>query len=175
MRLTYLIFSLICFVLISCVRSSEKNESLVLDDFSVYVRVEHTAGDDFEYISDDQERSYLPYISNTAKLVEKNECDPEFIILSKSLRKGTKLDVRPIGIMQYLKGDQKQTLVLSVPINEELQSLDIENFSSFVLKYFSIQQIIQNWYLHRLGFGTSSKAEWQDEYFTIRFLNNCIN
>ena len=161
MRFTYLIFSLFCCTFVSCVHSSEKKEELVLDDFSVSVRVEHSAGDDFVYKDGDQERSYLPYISNTAKMVEKNSCDPEFLILSKTLRKGTKLDVRPIGVMQFLEGDQKQFLVLSVPTNKELQSLEIDDFSSFVLKYFSIQQIIQNWYLHRFGFGASNKAEWQ--------------
>ena len=164
---------LICFLWIACSdRAPDKKRNLVRTGFEV--KVKHSTGDPFEKQIDTVKYKFLPYIGNVARLKNFDQCQLEFLILAQHIRRNHDLIVVPIGILEFSEMGVKQKVIISVPENVDIRSISVDNYEEFVLKFFGVQQIIENWYHHRLGFGMVRDIRWDNELSAIRNIEACM-
>lgn len=168
------IFTICLFIILSSCTEHAPNKKRNEVRTGFDVKVTHSAGDHFEQQLDSLSYTYLPYVGNIARLKNFGDCEIDFMILSHHIRKNHSLHVIPIAILEFSEQGVKQKVVISVPENQEIRAIPVDNYDHFVVKYFSVQQIIENWYRNRLGFGMVKDVQWKNELSAIRIIEACI-
>ena len=143
----------------SCKEDVQK--SVILDDDTgVEVVIAHAAGDNWE-----ETDNFLPLPFNIA-----NRGEDEVIVLSKRIKKGEKLKVKPLGAIRILQNDTLITYIVSLPIKDEYESFNTVDFDEFSTVYSSAKWIIEQYLINRRNSYSVKLKSWENENFAIKYL-----
>jgi len=95
---------------------------------------------------------------------QQGDGDPlDVLVLGKPLKTGQVLAVKPIGLLLMKDNSEQDNKVLSIPIDEKLQTLSIENFEDLSKNHSKVREMIGEWFR---GYDKNAKIEilgWSDE------------
>ncbi len=116
---------------------------------------------------------FLPYpgnygfINNT--LMDKNKGGDgdalDVLILGESIPTGIHLPFIPIAVMMALDRGEKDSKIIGIPADPNLQVMHCENFIDFSTKYNGAKHIIKEWFMNYKGMGKMEFLGWKDEKF----------
>lgn len=155
MRITVYIAIFSIVMMASC----KKAQSPGTPEDGYWVTVQHAAGDDYAYNG----QSYFSYPFHDAKFKKFEDEGISCAIISKKLNAGSKLKVMPRALLTYEEQDMVKKCIIAVPSDSTLMSLEISNFSDFMIKYASVRNIIELWQLNKCGNGCAKMIQWKDE------------
>lgn len=146
-------------VLQSCKEDVPK--TLVIDeDSGVKVEVTHSAGDQWAKTD-----NFLPLPFNISTIG-----NDEIIILSKRIKKGESLNVKPLGAIRILQNDTLMTYVVSIPVKQKYKSLSTVDFDEFSTVYSSAKWIVEQYLINRSNSYSVKLKSWENENFAIKYL-----
>lgn len=93
--------------------------------------------------------------------------DLDVLILSKRLESGTVIGIKPIATLVLRDNGIVDTKVIAIPIDTTLQIIKAYDYQTFITRYNSIQQIIQQWFLNYKGIGQVEFLAWRDDRFAL--------
>jgi len=107
-------------------------------------------------LRDGKERiiEYLPYPGNYG-FIASTYSDPEVggdgdpldvLVLCESLKTGTILEAKPIGMLKLLDAGESDYKVICIPADENLRTVSAETFEEFSKKYPNALQLIETWF-----------------------------
>jgi len=119
---------------------------------------------------------FLPYpvnygfIPSTKMLKAQNgDGDPlDVLVLSKVLKTGQVLSVKPIGLLKMKDGQVWDNKVLSIPIDKKFQTLDIKNFKDFSSNHNFMREMIGKWFQHYDKMAQIEILGWSDESLALK-------
>lgn len=85
------------------------------------------------------------------------------VLLMEALSPGSVVEVAPIGVLQLTGDDRLHEIIVAVPVNPALQSIQVDNFVDFITDYEPARYILQEWFVNYMGFGAFQLVGWQDE------------
>lgn len=107
-------------------------------------------------LRDGKERiiEYLPYPGNYGFIAstfsnpdEGGDGDPlDVLVLCESLKTGTILATKPIGILKLLDNGESDYKVICIPADKNLRTVSAETFDEFSKKYPNALQMIESWF-----------------------------
>jgi|GEM_PF-1406440 len=154
---------------------TKSNRSSETDEGHLEVIVKYSAGDEYRIDGPkDAEARYLPYPFNTAYIRGYESEQTQCIILSQQLNKRRRLEVSPIALFSMKEFGQLKNYIIVIPIDEELHSIPVNDFSDLTTKYVSIKNIIDNWMLDRCGFNCSQNMGWGGESAGLKAIENLM-
>jgi hypothetical protein len=97
----------------------------------------------------------------------------EVIVLSTGAEVGDVLEFIPLGILKYVEGDTSGFVILGMPVDKEMRTMEVSNFLEFITLYDEVKFFIQEWWLST---GNSKKqfSGWGDEKEAIRKLESFV-
>lgn len=156
------IFCCSCLIFFSCTEKSGP-VGFLLEDQDKEVKIIYSSGEVYGDID------YLPLLGNIAKAYE---MDPnEILIIGKKMDKGTSDYIRPIGAMKYLEDNHEKLLIVAIPTNPQLRTIDVNDLVDFSVKYGSIKRIIEQWYASYRGLGKNRIIGWDNKTVALDVLN----
>lgn len=105
---------------------------------------------------------FLPYPGNWAEVVQP-EVDVSTIILTDALKEGSILEIEPVATLQLDSAGVAINVVVSVPADSVLQSIELHSFVDLITDYEPVRHILQTWFVNYRGFGTFEVIGWRDE------------
>lgn len=143
----------------SCKEDVQK--TVILDeDNGVEVKVVHSAGDNWE-----ETDNFLPLPFNVAKLG-----GDEVILLSKRVKKGEKLTVKPLGAIRILQNDTLITYVVALPVKSKYKTFNTVDFDEFSTVHSGAKWIIEQYLINRKNPYSVKLKSWENENFAIKYL-----
>ncbi len=107
-------------------------------------------------LRDGKERiiEYLPYPGNYGFIASTysepttgGDGDPlDVLVLCETLKTGTILEAKPIGVLKLLDAGESDYKVICIPADEKLRTVSAENFTEFSKKYPNALQLIETWF-----------------------------
>ena len=156
-------FSLIIITLsimfVSC--KPEVNKPINIVEEGISVHITHAAGDQYN-------NGFLPLLGNIGKV--DNENGVEVLILSVRLNVNTSYNVDPVALLKYNDGKNIRQLIVAVPTNIELRTLEIDNLVDLSVKYANVKRIIEQWYNSYNGLGQNMIQGWENKTAAINVL-----
>lgn len=152
--------SLVVFSLVSC---QQKDKVVMKEDGSFEVVVEHVAGDNYTYESEDTTISYMNYPFHVGYVRGYKSETVKCIVISKAVSARSRIMAKPIGLLSTIEKDTRNSYIIAVPSDSETRSLEMDNFSDLVTKYSSVKNIIEYWLLNKCGFGCVKSEGWGNE------------
>ena len=153
------IVGLLIFSFFSC--KEERTKKLVVDENNaVKVNITHSAGD--KWLASD---SFLALPFNVA-----NGGGEEILVLSERLKKGEKIDVKPIGAVRVEKNDSLLTYVIGLPSDKKLQTIPAADFDEFSTVYSGAKWIIEQYLVNRQDADLVKLKSWENENYAIKYL-----
>jgi len=156
-------FIWICIVLHFACYENVQTDAIHIDG-SFDVIIEHSAGDDYNYILEDTIHPYLSYPANEGYPRSLRNKELRCLILSEKLSARSRITVIPIALFSMIEHGKEINYIIAVPSEEKYVGIDIENFSDLVTKYNSVKNILEYWLLNRCGLGCSEYISWQDAH-----------
>ena len=105
---------------------------------------------------------FLPYPGNWAEIIQP-ETTIKTIILTDALREGSVLSIEPIATLQLDSAGVAIDIVVSVPSEAALKSIELDEFVDLLTEYEPVRHILQTWFVNYRGFGTFELVGWRDE------------
>ncbi|MEM6317341.1 MAG: inorganic diphosphatase [Bacteroidota bacterium] len=137
----------------SCQQTPEKPDySAVKNAFEVAISQPAGTTDD---------HTFLPYPANFGRFEDNEGVD--VLVLAPQVTKGTRLVVRPLGVLRFKEAEQTQFVIIASPLDTTLQLTSTTNFRTFLSKNAGEKQIIQDWFLFQKGIGKRELIGWEDE------------
>lgn len=94
----------------------------------------------------------------------------DIMVISESLETGTLLEVIPLALL-ILKDDfTTYYKVLAIPASPEKQIIRADMFEDIKIKYASMTDIIEDWFLSSGLYQNPMVAGWEDEHVTRNFI-----
>ena len=125
-----------------------------------------------------QERmiDFLPYPANygfvpSTKMDKKRGGDGkalDVLVIAESIKTGTILKVKPIATLLLEDDGLLDAKIVAVPIDSTLSIIKANDFQTFMIDYFAVKQIIQDWFLNYKGLGKMKMLGWRDENFALQ-------
>ena len=137
----------------------------------------------------DTNASYLPVMTTAGKRIgaedftglPANWCRLEapgaaidILLLSDPLAPGSILSFDPVAAIGIDSADTRKYIVVAVPTNETLKSVNISSFEDLLTEYEPVRNILQTWIVNYKGFGTLKLTGWQDERFAAQLIEQSI-
>ena len=136
-------------------------KTVILDEENgVEVEIVHSAGDNW-----DETDNFLSLPFNVATLGEE-----EMIVLSRRIKKGEKLKVKPFGAIRILQNDTLITYVVSLPVKAKYKSFNTTDFDEFSTVYSGAKWIIEQYLINRSNSPSVELKSWENENFAIKYL-----
>jgi len=151
-----LIFFLLCIsCAVSCSDTNVKSKSQDSNQEGLEVRVVRQMG---QMPADTI--NYLPLIGSMA---ESKSSEDSFmhLILGKNIENGDNLRVRELSTLVFKHGSDTHKIIISVPIDEQFRSIDVNSFEELATQYGSIKWALESWYNHFGGLGNSRFVRWE--------------
>ncbi len=129
---------------------------------------------------DDRLIEFLPYVGNYG-FIPSTYSNPDdggdgdaldIIVLSQSEATGTVLAVKPIGVIKILDDNEIDDKIIAVPVNNDDQIVQAQNFKDLSRDYKPLMQIIELWFLN---YNPSDKSEivgWENEEQALKLIHN---
>ena len=155
----YLLLGMLIFI--SCKEESVPTGFLT-EDQDVQVTIDHASGEMYG------ELPYLPLLGNVASVSKENP--GQILILGKKLDEGQDVYIRPIGIMKYAEDQDEKVLIVAIPTNPQLRTIDVDDLVDFSVKYGSIKRIIEQWYASYRGLGKNRIIGWDNKTVALDVL-----
>jgi len=157
-----LILCCLCLIIFSCKEESGP-VGFLTEDQDKEVKIMYSSGEAYG------DHVYLPLLGNVSQA---NEDDPtEILILGKKLDTGSTEYIRPIGAMKYTEDDIEKMLIVAIPTNPQLRTIDVDDLVDFSVKYGSIKRIIEQWYASYRGLGKNRIIGWDNKTVALDVLN----
>jgi len=149
-------------MILLCSCHDNANTSASLQDGAFEVIIEHSAGDDYSFESEEINHTYLSYPVNEGYPRAMKNDQIRCLILSEKMSVRSRLTVNPIALFSMNEHGKQINYIIAVPNETKFIGIDIENFSDLVTKYSSVKNILEYWLLNRCGLGCSQYISWQD-------------
>lgn len=159
MKYTYSVVILMV-VLISCKRNESASTPNYSEDKGVKVEVIKSAGDLFDHNDE-----YLGLPTNLAKVGNAIS-----FVIGKPLKKDQNLNVYPIGAIRILQNDTLKTILVSIPSDQEFQTIAPKSFDEFATIHSSIKWILEQYLINRNLNQRTTLKSWEDDKFAINFI-----
>lgn len=145
------------------------------DDGGVYARILIPAGESVNQFvrggeNEPKAEDFLPYPGNWAEVVPKKEQSQHVLILTDALAKGSTLEIKPIAVIELDSAGITFNIVIAVPVDSLLKSIELDNFADLITDYESIRYILQTWFVNHKGFGVFELVGWHDETYAKKLL-----
>jgi inorganic pyrophosphatase len=95
---------------------------------------------------------------------------PVLVIMS-AFEEGSMISVLPVAILSLSRGGISYPIVIAVPAEEDLRSIQARNFVDLITEYDAARTILQTWFLNYLGRGTFEFVGWHDERHARRIIS----
>ncbi len=119
---------------------------------------------------------FLPYPGNYG-FIPSTYMDPkkggdgdalDVLVLCESLETGTKIEVKLIAALLLEDNGEKDTKLIAIPTNPDLQTIAIKDFHAFMIEHHIVQQIVKDWFLNYKGLGQMKFIAWRDDLSAMR-------
>ena len=115
---------------------------------------------------------FLPYPGNWAELIQPANNSLRMMILTDALAKGSVLGVKPIAVLQLDSAGVSRDVIIAVPVDSLLMSVQIDEFADLITDYEPVRYIIQTWFVNYRGFGAFEVIGWRDETYANKLLSD---
>ena len=159
-RLIPIFFTL--YMLVGCSGSSA-NKGNENEDGSYELSIEISAGDDYFEVVQQDTFAFTPYPYNFGTIRSGSDIKLSCMVISNRLSRKSRIDVLPIGILNYREFDQDKKLIITIPRNPEDRVVDADVLIDLVTKYPAIKNMIQDWTVGKCGIGCARFLSWGDE------------
>ncbi len=119
--------------------------------------------------------NFLPYPGNWAELIQPEHTTLRVMILTDALAKGSTLEIKPIAVLQLDSAGLSRDIMIVVPVDSLLKSLQIDEFADLITDYEPVRYIIQTWFVNHRGFGAFEVVGWRDETYANKLLSDANN
>ncbi len=92
----------------------------------------------------------------------------DVLVLGEVLKTGQIVSVKPIGILRLKENGKLNQKILSIPIDKDLQTLNIKNFKDLSKNHSKVREMIGEWFQF---YDKSSNVEilgWSDEKMALK-------
>ena len=113
--------------------------------------------------------NFLPLPLNHGFVVNEKMDSLDILILGKPVV-DTFTYVLPLAYFELLEGGIKRPFVLTYPEDINLQSMEVESYSSFMRKYYPVKVIIDTWFANYKGLASIRVTNWKDNFFAENLL-----
>lgn len=160
--------------LISCNQESKTKDISENSEFDI--TIEHLPGDNFSYDTGEINIPYLAYPFHVGYIKGQKSDDLKCILLSKKLSARRSVRIRIIASFRFIEFGLEKTYIVAVPKEENLASIQINDFKDFVTKQSSVRQIIETWLMNQCGsLGCAKKIGWENESAALHYLEKNNN
>ena len=129
-------------------------------------KITSSAGDYFE----DKAFKPMPIFFNIGLMKVNENTSAETIILSDQLSKGKTIDIKPIGLLKFIKDSLVNHYVISVPADSTKNILDIYNYHDFSQKQYQFKFLLEDWFRGNCKLGRCNNFEWQSEVQALKLI-----
>ncbi len=117
--------------------------------------------------------NYLPYLGNygfvPGTLMDQargGDGDAlDVLLIAESLPTGKVIEARPIAALLLNDKDEIDTKIIALPVDSSYQSLHIANHRDFVVRFNSVQNIIEQWFLNYKGQNRTRSLGWRNDQY----------
>lgn len=141
---------------------------------AISVDLENEKLDTLKEGSDYVVSNFLPHPVNQAAIPVSADTDMEKIvvwIVGRSVRAGDTLAVDPIALLEYTLEGQSKSEILAIPSDPAHQTIQVENFSEFIIEYDGVKYLLEGWLRNRHGLGKVSQLSWKDQVKAQNYIN----
>lgn len=153
LKLKFFLLFILCAA--SCSDSSVKSQRQESNEEGLEVRVVRQMG---QMPADTI--NYLPLIGSMAES-KSSEDSLMHLILGKNIENGANLRVQELSTLVFNHGADTHKIIISVPIDEQFRSIDVNSFEELATQYGSIKWALESWYNHFGGLGNSRFVRWE--------------
>jgi len=148
-------------VLVTLTLNSCQEAKLDLSDDALTIKVDNSSGDDFSYQDSAGQHFFAPYPFPQGKINIEDEAY-EVIILSKKLKKGATVGIKPLAqfTVRQPSGVSNEVIVV-VPTDTSYQLFDMPDFFGFMVENFALKQILDHWYANKNGLEGTLVENWR--------------
>jgi inorganic pyrophosphatase len=93
------------------------------------------------------------------------------LVMMSAFEEGSMISVRPVALLSLSRGGISYPIVIAVPAEEDLRSIQARNFVDLITEYDAARTILQTWFLNYLGRGTFEFVGWHDERHARRIIS----
>lgn len=161
-KLYITLFSLIALGFIACNAKSNESGSKN-DDGSYEVSIKISAGDDYFEIIEKDTFSFTPYPYNFGEIKNGGPIELSCLVISNRLSKNSRINVIPIGLLNYMEFDEQKKLIIAVPRDKDDRVVKVTDLLDLVARYPSIKNMIQDWTVGKCGVGCAKFLSWDDK------------
>jgi len=120
--------------------------------------------------------NFLPYPGNYG-FIPSTYMNPELggdgdaldvLVISASVPTGTKMKVLPIGALKLKDQEEMDTKIIAIPADSTQRTMQVENFTDFLVEYNMAKKIVEDWFVSYKGLGQIELIGWEDEYGALR-------
>jgi len=142
--------------------SSGSGAKVISEDGSFKVKISISAGDDYFKTTPQDTFSFTPYPYNYGEIKNDGKQQLSCLVLSNRLSKNSRIDVVPIGLLNYEEFGEKKKLIITIPRDEDRRVVAAKDLLDLVSKYPAIKSMIQDWTLGKCGMGCAKLISWED-------------
>lgn len=157
-----LFLSVISFLLLSC-NSQSSNNGKKNEDGSYELHIDISAGDDYYEVVDQDTFSFTPYPYNFGYIKTQGTEKLSCLVISNRLSKNSRINVIPIGLLNYREFDEDKKLIVTVPRDVDDRVVKANDLMDLVTKYPAIKNMIQDWTVGKCGIGCAKFLSWGDK------------
>ncbi len=95
----------------------------------------------------------------------------EVALLRDALARGSSLAIDPVGAIVVDSGGVERVVVVAVPTEQSLRTLNLDNLEDLLTEYESVRNMTQAWIVNHKGFGAFELVGWKDEQFARSVLD----
>lgn len=93
------------------------------------------------------------------------------MVLSTSITPLDMIEIKPVGVLLMEKEGRQMDLVVAVPTDPSLKSIDLNDFVDLMTKYDAVRFQLQHWFANHLGPNVVKVKGWEDEDYADRLIN----
>lgn len=114
---------------------------------------------------------YLPLLGNLSYLGENKT---EILTLSKPVAQGEKIYIEPVAFLEYKSNGQNNYVIIAVPTNKDLISIDVVDLVDLSVKFSSVKRIIEQWYSSYNGLGKNQVVKWGNKSEALKMIQSSL-
>ncbi len=100
--------------------------------------------------------NFLPYLGNYG-FIPSTYSDTEkggdgdaldVLIISESLKTGTVVEIKPIGLLKLIDNEELDYKIIAVPVKKELQIISATSYKQLSSNYPEVIEMLESWFLN---------------------------
>jgi inorganic pyrophosphatase len=146
----------------ACKKSTAPSAEALQEGDQVMVEVEYPAGD---FVAD---HALLPAPGNWGAITgtETTEGQPvRCLIIGKAVKKGARVEVWPLGAVQWRIGQQLHTSIVAVRTEQGQPPAGMEDFMALRLAHDDVRAMLELWFRHHCMPKDAEWTGWQNEVY----------